>query len=42
MTNVLNSLKNALLAASVATGAVVDESVAPQNIAVANNYFTAV
>ena len=46
MTNVINTLKHATLAASVAasvtTGAVAQDSAEAQNIAVANSYFTAV
>ena len=46
MTKASNSVKNVALAAtlatSVASGAVADESVEAQNIAVSNNYFTAV
>ena len=46
MTNVINTLKHATLAASVAasvtTGAVAQDTVEAQNIAVANSYFTAV
>ena len=46
MTNVINTLKQATLAASVAasvtTGAVAQDSAEAQNIAVANSYFTAV
>ena len=46
MTKASNSVKNVALAAtlatSVASGAVADESVEAQNIAVANSYFTAV
>ena len=45
MTKASNSVKNVALAAtlatSVASGAVADESVEGQNIAVANSYFTA-
>ena len=45
MTKASNSVKNVALAAtlatSVASGAVADESVEAQNIAVANSYFTA-
>ncbi len=46
MTNLRNSLKNsglaASVAASVATGALVADSVDVQNIAMANKYFSAV